>query len=226
MGPGIAEGDKTMHQIFLDKWDLPKKRVLGTHICLHYAESDHLKRLPDKVRMACDDWGKPFASLRASLSRAGPPMIAVAPDETVPFHLCPDLPFSVISERIADKFDLLKAGPPRVTYFERLALKQVLPGIQDIPVRETLKAWVLIACSPSVHPRPIIRAEKPFEFIIPGSSLEPTQDLAVLGRNVIDHMLVLYQGRHAFDETQGRIELKPRCYFGRNGVRTLRTPRP
>ncbi|HPO12136.1 MAG TPA: hypothetical protein PLI09_01720 [Candidatus Hydrogenedentes bacterium] len=132
------------------------------------------------------------------------------------FYLYPDLPISLISEKIANDFGLLQAGLPPFFFHVNPPFNQVMPALAGLPISGAwrVEATIKIRCPGVVAPSPA-RALEPFEFHIPDPTIAPPK-LAVFGRNVIKRMLLLYQGQYRPVNALRNAPTKPRFYLGRN----------
>ena len=187
---------------------------LGTNICLHYdGAKRHVPFPPHGVaRMVCENWGTPYAELRAILASCH---IGTGAANYVSFYLYPDLECSLISRKLAIGFGLTPLLPIGLIPVQ-LPFSAVMPSVvAPIPVSGFVDAAIHLDCPFSVRPRPL-SANKMYRFFIPMCSSEKEEDeVAVFGRDVISDMLLLYQGiKHPLLRNGPK---ESRFYYGDNG---------
>jgi len=199
------------------------------NICLYpRADADgnaHLShsifKNPLSARMGYVDWQGPYPWIRACLvpTGAGPNGIAVlrgpvAPPKVRlhPFAPCPELPRSFISESIARQFRLLVGnGIPQLLPVPLVALVSQ----RRVSISSSHSAWasIDIRVDENIRP-PVLPKTAEFQFIVLcGPRFR--DDVAILGRDVLNHILLLYRGDYRAG-TMAPPSGVGRVYFGRD----------
>ena len=183
----------------------------ATKICLYHGRAghgeEHLSRLTpaERGRMGFLDWhiGCPVVMAQLFPVPAGVVRLR-GPNATGPkpksFAVCPELENSYISKALATHFGFREAKR-HITSPEIVPLLDLLGVKRPIPWYAYVSASVELEASISVFPPPL-PADKEFKFRI----VKTPDDLAILGRNVIDRMLLLYRGGYVLN----RHRLNPR----------------
>jgi hypothetical protein len=201
----------------------------GVNICLHLGHDGdghrHLDQDPNQTncRMGGVEWLSGCAKLNVRLSPVGHPAVPIVrpgPEfDWCSFAVCPCISRTLISEDVADRFNL-GAGVNEVVRCSLPVLDMLgwQPQQPLVSVR-TAKAWVDVKCLPFVEPRPIVSYQHEFEILIVQRG-RVSPDLAILGRDVLQHVLLLYQGQtpaHVADDPPGPGWM----YYGKNDRREV-----
>jgi hypothetical protein len=209
-------------QLFHDLRD-PRGRVLpGSSICL-YTGSGHLPQ-DGRARMAHVAWQSGHPEIRIRLQPAGGIHVQSQKEvQPVRFAVCPSLAYSFISRSVADHFSL--ATRRTIPVFCNVPSFRVIYGMNTYVLSSSaVQATVSIDysdCSVGVRPCPV-RQDRTYWFLVLDADSAPSrlqgigahipEQLAVIGRNIINHMLLLYRGtlpeRIRDTHTMGRL------YFG------------
>ena len=210
-------------QMLHDIQSLADEPRRGTNICLYYGNdkingNQHLI-YDDTARMGYVQWDARFAMIEAGLIPVGTNVIRVfqGPDalpahERKPFAICPDFPFSVISEDIARHFGLLPPNPLYVPYQCNASIFDIF-GLPQPVFFTFVEALLEIRFCSAVEPK--LNLRHPFEFAVIRRRMNlDFDDLAILGRDVANHMLFLYRGRMPTAIKQAHEH--GRLYFGKD----------
>lgn len=178
----------------------------AANICLFLGndEDDNLHLTsdePGKARMAWLDWGRGYARIMARLSESQPgrPKPLVLRGRTIeecrltprPFVLCPNLKKSFLSVDMAHHFNLTTT--PGVLQGCRIPLTLSLTGqMRQVTSGLLARAYMTIECDGAVDPPPFPKTARA-PFLILDEPWTP-RGLGILGRDIINHMLLLYCG--------------------------------
>lgn len=196
----------------------------ASNICLHLgpvrAGRGHLEQDPYKVkyRMGGVKWPAGDALLNVRLKSVEHPVVRIVghnpESDWHPFAICPYISKTIISEDVSDQFGL-GAGinqmiPCNIPILDMLGWIQIPPLVS---VR-TVNVSIEVECLTCIDPQPIINYEREFEILIVQRG-RVSPNLAILGRDVLQHMLLLYQG-----QTLPHLQTNPPgpgwMYYGKN----------
>lgn len=191
------------------------------NICLHYGRDrdgyEHLSERGDsaiagKARMGFVRWETGYAMINIYLHPFPARPNTRALSQPLQFAVCPALGRSLISEEIAKKYNLLPQ-PDSLIECCNLPLQQLVYGrTATISGRRSSRVLIGISCDSKVFPEPFNICHH-VSFVVVGDK-QFSKDLAIIGRDIIDYMLLLYRGSVPPD-----IESAPkhgRLYFGRD----------
>lgn len=200
----------------------------GTNVCLYYGRRKHLEVYPSKGRMGyIDKWnaGYPMihtflypggrtAGLVKKVSGSKPPAKRIP----LPFAICPSFSRSFISKDIAQRFGLC-LNSCRILEMYPASFTQLLCGeMGQISSLHSTQVSIQFDCNSQIVPAPYPKYDTfslsvVEELSLFGKKWKP-KELAVLGRDILDYMLLLYRSRtnhgHFATSRNGRV------YFGQD----------
>jgi hypothetical protein len=149
---------------------------------------------------------------RLSSTGPGPNPVTAHGGLPQPFALCPELSHSFISEHLAQSFGL---------NIRELAIPQLFPLRQvalfsqkqaQVASTHIASATIQIECYSGITPVPLQNMQYDF-IVLCGDKFLP--NTAIMGRNIINHMLVLYRGLYRVNHVVAAPDIG-HVYFGQD----------
>lgn len=190
----------------------------ATNVCLFYGhDAFGVRHIPSdhhQYRMGYREWNTIFPEVIATLrndpvesQRESLRQQRNRPPVPISFRVYPHLRRSYITEGVAHRFMLENEVLSNNIEPDPIPLPPDQLIIQSVAF---YKAYISIECSQAI-PEPI--PTHPFEFHVlvgvPG-------EIAIIGRDIIEHMHLLYRGRYNHNALKGSPH-RGRFYFGRDG---------
>jgi len=201
-----------MSQLFVDH-----ANAQASNVCLFLGPDAHgTAHMPcdhHRYRMGFEEWNNSYPGCHARLQSDPISWLRTAPqtqDKPRPspkcFRIYPHLRRSYVTEPMAAHFALQNLMPINNIEPDPIPLPPATHAIQSLGFYE---AYIAIECSQAIQePVPIHRLRFHVLFGVPG-------EIGIIGRNVLEHMLLLYRARSNHCALRGSRH-RGRVYFGRD----------